>query len=148
MMRKLSLLAAVVLGMVASASAQLELSGTWGLVTLDSNVPVPRGGEISMVIKHTGNEWIFSRTRVNEGKARTVDEAFTVDGLEHTDSEKFRYKGIREGDTIVISGNWLTHNMSRKLSYGLSADGKVLTVTDVIKSLESEANVTQVYDRK
>jgi hypothetical protein len=149
MMRKLSLLAAVLFGMVAFASAQPDLSGTWVLVTLESNVPVPRGGDVSMVIKHTGKEWIFSRTRVAQGKVRTVDEAFTVDGLEHTDTEReFKYKGIWEGDTMVISGIWPTRNVSRKLSYALSADGKVLTVTDVIKSQKSEAEVIQVFDRK
>jgi len=49
MMRKLSLLAAVLFGMVAFASAQPDLSGTWVLVTLESNVMVPRGGDVSMV---------------------------------------------------------------------------------------------------
>ena len=106
------------------------------------------GGE--MTIKQTGNE--LSITSAGRG-GNTVETKYTMDGEEHSAEAQggtIKYKAVLSGDTLAITGTRTTQGGERPLNtkYTLSADGKSLTVTNVMSMGGNTMERKSIYDKK
>jgi hypothetical protein len=161
-MKKALLLFAIGIGLVAIAVAGVDFSGTW--VFDASKAPQAGGppggggggmgggrgmGGGNMTITQTGNELTISQMR-GEQEQKTV---YIMDGAEHSSEAAggtMKYKAVLSGDTVAITGTRTTQRgeMPLNTKYTLSADGKVLTVTNVMNMGGEERVMTSAYNKK
>jgi len=161
-MKKALLLFALGLCLVAVAVAGIDFSGTWALnaeKTAAAN-PAPagggggggRGGGMGggeMTIKQTGNELSISQMRGQN----VTETKYVMDGAEHSQEAQggtMKYKATLGGDTLAITGTRTTQRgeMPINTKYTLSADGKTLTVINVMNMGGQETTRQQIYDKK
>ena len=162
-MKKALLLLAIGLGLVAIAVAGVDFSGTWAInaeKTAAANPAPPggggggggRGGGMGggeMTIKQTGNELTISQVRGQN----TVETKYVMDGAEHSAEAQggtMKYKAVLSGDTVAITGTRTTQRgeMPLNTKYTLSADGKTLTVINVMNMQGQEMERKSIYDKK
>jgi len=163
-MKKALLVLAIGLCMVAVALAAADFSGTWAVNAEKTTAANPAaqagggggggrggggmgGGE--MTIKQTGNELTISQVRGQN----TVETKYTMDGAEHSAEAQggtMKYKAVLTGDTLAITGTRTTQRgeMPINTKYTLSADGKTLTVINVMNMGGQETERKTIYDKK
>ena len=130
-----------------------DFTGTWSFDPAKSGIE-EYGNQpaITLDIQHTGNNLHIMRSMLFQGKPVTWEFSYILDGREHTlvsSGGNLKYKAVWNGNTLVISGTLATskRQIPQTLSYSLSADGKVLTVTESIGS-QGEAASKQIFIRK
>ena len=162
-MKKALLLLILGLGLVAIAVAGIDFSGTWAINTEKTAAanPAPpggggggggRGGGMGggeMTIKQTGNELSITQTRGQN----TVETRYTMDGEEHSAEAQggtMKYKAVLSGDTLTITGTRTTQRGESPINtkYTLSADGKSLTMTNVMNMGGNSMERKSIYDKK
>jgi hypothetical protein len=157
-MKKALLLFALGIGLVAIAVAGIDFSGTWVFDASKAPQGGPPGGGGGggrgfgggdMTITQTGNELTIAQMR-GENK---VETKYVMDGAEHSAEAMggtMKYKAVLSGDTVAITGTRTTQRGESPINtkYTLSADGKVLTVTNVMNMGGEERTMTSVYNKK
>lgn len=162
-MKKALLLLVLGLGLVAIAVAGVDFSGTWAInaeKTAAANPAPPGGGQArgggrggmgggEMTIKQTGNELSVTQMRGQN----PVETKYTMDGEEHSAEAgggTMKYKAVLSGNTLAITGTSTTQRGERPINtkYELSADGKTLTVINVMSMGDQQMERKSIYDKK
>jgi len=162
-MKKALLLFVLGLGLVAIAVAGIDFSGTWAMnaeKTAAANPAPPAGGGGGggrgggagggeMTIKQTGAE--ISITTMRGGNP--METKYTMDGAEHSAEAQggtMKYKAVLSSDTLAITGTRTTQRGEQPINtkYALSADGKTLTVINVMNMGGESMERKSIYDKK
>jgi pectate lyase len=142
-------------------AAGVDFSGTWAVnaeKTAAANPAPPGGGGGGgrggmgggeMTIKQTGNELSVTTVRGQN----TIETKYTMDGAEHSAEAQggtMKYKAVLGSDNVTITGTRTTQRGEQPINttYTLSADGKTLTVTNVMNMGGQQMERKQIYDKK
>ena len=164
-MKKVLLLLAIGLCVVAVALAAADFSGTWVVnaeKTTAANPAPPAGGggggggrggggmgAGELTIKMTATEMTTSQTM-----GQNLQEVkYVLDGKENTVNMgrgDLKYKATWTADVLVIAGTQAGRNGDTpyKAEYSLSADGKTLTMTRTSQGPNGEVVRKTIYDKK
>jgi hypothetical protein len=152
---------AVVLLLPALSLAQTpNLTGTWAFDAAKSQVPdmggrggMGGGGDIA--IKHEGTTVSITTTRTGrDGEPTTNTETFSTDGKPTTVEGRMGASSVTakwEGRNLMVTTSRQTQrgDFSTAVTYSLSADGKVLTVSGSMRNREGgETAYSRVYNKK
>jgi hypothetical protein len=126
-MKKTYLLLAGALCLATAVFAAANFSGTWALDPAKSD-----------------------QAQTGQGASETK---YVLDGKENTESSQrgeLKYKAVREGNSLTISGVRTTQRGERPMKevYSLSADGKVLTIESTRSGQQGETTRKQVFNKK
>jgi len=167
--------AAMALSLAAMASG-VNLSGSWVLDKDKSDAPRfgPGGGgagggggqggppDITLVIRQTDNDLQITRKFSRRGQERSVEQKFTLDGQENTNtagmgragSGELKSKSKWNKDRLVIEGTQKINSprgefdVQVKEEFSLSADGKILTVQTTRDTPTGENTIKQVFNKQ
>src|SRR5207247_3592228 len=161
---------------LALMAAAVNLSGTWVRDKDKSDAPRfgPGGGgagggggqggppDITLVIRQTDNDLQITRKFSRRGQERSVEQKFTLDGQENTNtggmgragSGELKSKSKWNKDSLVIEGTQKVSSprgdfeVQVKEEFSLSADGKTLTVHTTRNTPMGENTMKQVFNKK
>jgi len=142
---------------------QTDFTGTWKLNENKSELGQfgARGVPSKIVIEQKTDAISFAKTATNfQGEESTNTETMTFDGKESesllfgTSKKKSILKWSADGNEMVISSNIAfemqgqTFDISSVENWGLSADGKTITVSSKINTPQGEIATKSVFDKQ
>jgi hypothetical protein len=156
----------LLVGTVAAAQAQPQLTGTWVLDRAQSQLPTHRGhagpdaqaqpSDVKLLVQQQGNTMKATRMVARGNVERSVAVTYLTDGSEQSHAGRrgtVVTRAAYEGDRLVVNKTYTKKteqgdkSMSRESIWTLSPDGKVLTIDTTMRSSRGERTMKAVFLR-
>lgn len=162
MTRKLSIGATLALllalSLTLSAAAKPNFSGSWKTNAAKSDFgPMPPPDKWDMAVEHKDPSLKVKTTMASQMGERTVDAAYTTDGVETTVSEgqgQTRATVTWDGNSIVFKTTRKANMQGEEIEikgtekWTLSGDGKTITVDMTLTAPMGEFNMKRVMEKQ